>query len=188
METRPERRRRVTHRALPLLCLLGLASLGAGLLVGSRTESGSERIARDFTRLWARGDYAAMHLLLTPDARDRHPLSSFQAAYRRAAATATTTFVSVGEARGVNGDRVAVPVTVGTRVFGTLRGRVELEVEDEAIDWGPELAFPGLRPGEALARRVRAPERAPIISADGKVLAEGPAESRSSPLGDWRRR
>ena len=71
METRPERRWRVTHRALPLLCLLGLASLGAGLLVGSRTESGSERIARDFTRLWARGDYAAMHLLLTPDARDR---------------------------------------------------------------------------------------------------------------------
>ncbi len=172
----------MTHRALPLLCVLGLASLGAGLMVGARAESRSERTARDFARLWARGDYAAMHVLLTPEARARYPLPVFRAAYARAGSVATTSFVALGRVRPAGGDRVTVPVTVGTRVFGTVRGRVELDVEEEAIDWGPEQAFPGLRRGESLKRRIELPERARILSADGKVMAEGPAESRSSPL------
>jgi len=45
------------------------------------------------------------------------------------------------------------------------------------------MVFPGLREGETLSRRTSPPERAPIKSADGKRLAEGPAEARTSPLG-----
>ena len=43
--------------------------------------------------------------------------------------------------------------------------------------------FPGLGRGERLVRRARVPERAPILARDGTPLAEGPAASRSSPLG-----
>jgi cell division protein FtsI/penicillin-binding protein 2 len=45
------------------------------------------------------------------------------------------------------------------------------------------MAFPGLRPDERLTRRMRTLERAPILARDGTPLAEGPAASRSSPLG-----
>jgi cell division protein FtsI/penicillin-binding protein 2 len=61
-------------------------------------------------------------------------------------------------------------------------GPVELPVVDGTVDWKPHLVFPGLTPGTALARRTSAPERAHLLTADGQVLAEGPAESRSSSL------
>ena len=59
-----------------------------------------------------------------------------------------------------------------------------MPITGEAIDWAPHLVFPGLQEGERLTRRTEAPERASILSADGKVLAEGPAGARSSPLGE----
>jgi len=45
------------------------------------------------------------------------------------------------------------------------------------------MAFPGLEAGEQLTRRTRIGERAPILATDGSVLAEGPAEARSLPIG-----
>src|SRR5918995_7166743 len=78
-----ERRRRLTHRAMPALAALAAISLLAGTLVGSAITSGEERTARDFAAAWERGDLRAMHDLLSDSARSRYPLARFRRAYRR---------------------------------------------------------------------------------------------------------
>lgn len=114
----PARRRRITHRALPTIGGLAAVSLIAGMMVGASTESAAERTASRFAEAWKRGDYSAMHKLLTPDARARHPLAEFRRDYRRAAATATATRIDPADPDGVDDNTVTVPVVVETRVFG----------------------------------------------------------------------
>jgi penicillin-binding protein A len=178
----PARRRRITHRALPTLGGLAALSLVAGAFVGARAESGSERAASDFAEAWSRGDMRGMHALLTSSAQDRYPLPRFRRAYERAAATATLTSLDPGDPERVDGDEVTLPVVLGTRVFGDLRGELVVPVSEERVDWEPRLVFPELRQGEELRRTSVPPTRATLHSRDGKVLAEGPAPSRTSPL------
>ncbi len=177
------RNTRLTHRALPLAAL-ALTALVAGLLVGSAVEGGDDRAARDFAQAWDRGDYRTMHELLSDGAREQYPLKSFTAAYENAAAIATTDDVVVGRPRGAGSGRARMEVTADTNVFGPVKGEIVLPVNEGAVEWTPSLVFPGLEEGERLTRRTEAPERASILSVDGKVLAEGPAGTRSSPLGD----
>jgi len=177
-----ERRRRLTHRALPALGGLALVAGAAGMVVGSQAQSGSQRTAGEFTQAWERGDYDAMYDMLDEASREVHSRKAFRAAYQRAAATATATGVEVGDPEGERDGSVTVPVEVETRVFGPVRANLRLPVHDEQVIWGPLLAFPGLRRGEALARESEPPERATLLSRNRKVLAEGPADARSSPL------
>ena len=177
-----ERRRRLTHRALPALGGLALVAGGAGMVVGSQAQSGSQRTAAEFTQAWERGDYGAMYGMLDDASREVHSREEFRAAYRDAAATATATGIRAGDPEGERNGSIAVPVEVKTRVFGTLRANLRLPVHDEEVTWGPLLAFPGLRRGEALARESQPPERATLLSRNEKVLAAGPADARSSPL------
>jgi penicillin-binding protein A len=177
-----ERRRRLTRRALPTLAGLALLATGAGLVVGSRVPSGPERTASDFAEAWERGDYGDMYALLDDASRRAHTRRQFRAAYRDAAATATATGIDAGDPEGERDGSVAIPVEVSTRAFGTVRAELNLPVHDEQVTWGPLLAFPGLRPGEGLARESELPERARLLSRDGEVLAEGPADARRSPL------
>jgi peptidoglycan glycosyltransferase len=177
-----ERRRRLTHRALPALGGLALVAGGAGMVVGSQAQSSSERTAGEFAEAWERGDYAAMYDMLDDASREVHTRQEFETAYRRAAATATSTAVTAGDPEGERDGSVDVPIEVRTRVFGTVRANLRLPVHDEEVTWGPLLAFPGLRRGEALARESDPPERATLLSRNGKVLAEGPATARGSPL------
>jgi penicillin-binding protein A len=177
-----ERRRRLTHRALPALGGLALLAAAAGLFIGSQAQTGAERTAREFTDAWERGDYRAMHRLLDEPSRRAYSLRELRRAYEDAAATATTVEVEAGDPRGERGDAVVIPIELDTRVFGRLRGELLLPVGDERVTWGPLLAFPGLRRGEALRRVSKPPERAPLLSRDGKVLAEGPVDARTSPL------
>src|ERR687896_261945 len=177
-----KRRRRLTHRAVPALGGLALVAGGAGMVVGSQAQSGSQRTAAEFTQAWERGDYGAMYDMLDDASREVHSRKQFRAAYRRAAATATATGIEAGDPEGERDGSVAVPVEVKTRVFGTVRANLRLPVHDEQVTWGPLLAFPGLRRGEALGRESEPPERASLLSRDRKVLAEGPADARSSPL------
>jgi transpeptidase family protein/penicillin-binding protein len=177
----PERRRRLTHRALPALAGLAAVSLVAGTIVGSTTRSASEQAAGDFADAWERGDLRGMHDLLSEASSARFPIERFRRAYRRAAATATMTDLDAGDPETVNGV-VTVPVVVDTRVFGSLRGNLRVPVSGDRVDWSPRLVFPELRAGERL-RRVSVPAvRATLRSHDGKVLAEGPADGRTSPL------
>jgi len=150
--------------------------------VGSRADSAAERAASDFTAAWARGDMRAMHGLLSDSAQERYPLVRFRRTYERAAATATLTAVDPGDPEGVEDGQVTVPVVLDTRVFGDLRGDLDVPVSDERVDWEPQLVFPELRPGERLRRTSVPPTRATLYSRDRKVLAEGPAPARTSPL------
>jgi penicillin-binding protein A len=177
-----ERRRRLTHRALPALGGLALVAGGAGMVVGSQAQSGSQRTAGQFAEAWERGDYDAMYDMLDDASREVHTRREFQAAYRRAAATATAIGVRAGDPEGERDGSVTVPVEVHTRMFGTVRADLRVPVHEEQVTWGPLLAFPGLRRGEAIGRASEPPERATLLSRDGKVLAEGPAAARSSPL------
>jgi cell division protein FtsI/penicillin-binding protein 2 len=167
---------------VPTLVGLAAVSLIAGLLVGAAAESAAERAASRFADAWHRGDYRAMHELLTPESRAAHPLPAFRRAYRRAAATATATRVEPGDPDGVEDDTVTIPVVVETRVFGALRGDIGIPVSGERVSWSPRLVFPELGAGERLRRASLPPRRAMIRSRDQKVLAEGPAPSRTSPL------
>ena len=157
-------------------------SLVAGALVGGAAQSTGERVATDFTGAWERGDLKAMHRLLSDSARARYPLARFRRAYERAAGTATVTSIDADDPERATGGEVTVPVLVGTRVFGSLRGDLHLPLSGDRIEWRPSLVFPELRPGERLRRNSLPPVRATLHSRDGKVLAEGPAPSRTSPL------
>jgi penicillin-binding protein A len=167
---------------MPTLGGLAAVSLVAGMMVGASADSATERAASRFAEAWQRGDYRAMHRLLTPASRRQHPLAEFRRAYEQAAATATVRRIEPEEPDGVDGGTVTVPMVVETRVFGALRGNLRIPVSDERVAWSPQLVFPELRPGERLRRASLPPTRATIRSRDGKVLAEGPAPSRTSPL------
>ncbi len=170
-----ERRRRRTHRALPLGSV-ALVALGIGIGFGAAHQSPGERVATEFARAWDRADYADMHRLLAPADRTRVPLQTFRAAYEVAGATATATKTTVADA---DGDRL-MSVSVRTRIFGTVRGDIEVPVtEENEVAWAPHLVFPGLEPGQKLTRKSQIPRRGRILSRDGKVLAKGSAESRT---------
>jgi len=174
----PSRRRRLLQRGVPLLVALGAFALGIGILLGGLGESGTERTAREFVRAWEKGDYQAMHRLIEPGDRDRAPLAAFRGAYERAAATATAESIDAGRVRE-DGDQARVPITVRTRVFGTVRGTLVLDVKDDRVDWDRSLVFPGLRDDDRLSRVTRAPTRAAIRARDGKEIVSGPAASRA---------
>jgi hypothetical protein len=176
-----ERRRRLTHRGVPALAAVALLALVLGVIAGGGGGSPGEQAVRDFVAAWQREDYAAMHRQLSADTRAQVSQNRLEAAYRDAAATATATAIGVGNP-DAEGNVVRVPIAVETRVFGTVRGEVAFPVDGEAIGWQPHLAFPGLEPGVALSRRTTAPKRGRILAADGQVLAEGPADARSSPV------
>jgi cell division protein FtsI/penicillin-binding protein 2 len=181
-EVSAERRRRLTHRALPALAALAFLSAGAGMVVGAGQTSVEQRTAREFARAWARQDYRAMYAKLDAASRRAYSFAEFRNAYRDAIATATIDTINADDPGRRHDGLVTVPIRLHTRVFGRIRADLELPVHGTEVTWGPVLAYPGLHRGEALSRRSRPPRRATLLSRDGKVLARGPADDRSSPL------
>jgi hypothetical protein len=178
-----ERRRRLIQRGIPLLVAVAVAALGVGMLLGGIGDSDSERTAKRFARAWEKRDFRTMHELIDSGAQDRASLEAFKAAYDRAAATATATSFDLGKPPS-DGDKVTFPVTVRTRIFGTVRQPLVLQVRDERVVWDRSLTFPGLRENQTLTRSAKAPDRAEIAARDGKVIVTGPANARTYPLGD----
>ena len=142
--------------------------------------------AERFVTAWAKNDFAAMHAELTPADRRTVPVQRFAERYRAAATTATATAFRAGEVGGADDGVVSVPMTVSTRIFGTLRAPLRLtfsgEGDDKRVAWSPSLVFPGLQSGERLDRSTQLPRRADILARDGTALAQG--EDRSSPIAD----
>jgi cell division protein FtsI/penicillin-binding protein 2 len=181
-----------SRRSVPARQLIIASALVAGVLViaGLLALTGGEpaekAVAKRFVAAWERGDYAAMHAELAERDRRAMPVRRFARAYRRAAATATATAVAHGEVPDPRDGALSVPMTVSTRVFGTVRATLALtfsgEGEEKQIDWKPALVFPGLADGERLTRRTALPRRADIIARDGTPLAQG--QERSSPIDD----
>ena len=180
------RRRRLTHRALPLSAIAAVAFI-AGVIAGAG-NGGTREVAQQFVDAWARQDFAAMHGLLTASAAAAHTPDRLATAYREAQETATVAAVAAGRAgepRPFAGrELVGVPLQLRTRALGAVRAELELPIEGGRIAWAPHLVYPGLRPREQLAWRPRAPRRAAILAADGSALAIGPAGGRTSEHGD----
>jgi cell division protein FtsI/penicillin-binding protein 2 len=181
-EISAERRHRVRTRLAPALAGVALAALVAGVVAGAG-ESGAERTARNFAEAWLRSDFEGMHSLLSAETQARYPRADFERAYRDAAATATVEELSVDDPDGERDGAVVLPLRMRTRMFGEISRDLLLPVEEERVEWSPNLVFPGLAPGQQLTRQTRPPRRGRLLSRDRKVLAEGPPEARVSPLG-----
>ena len=171
-------------RALPA-AVVALLAFGVGAIIGARHTSGAQQAAAAFARAWEHEDYAAMHALLTEDAQAQTSLDGLARAYRTAGATATARDMRVGDPREAEDDRVAVPVRVRTRLFGTIRDAVRLPVRESGgehrIAWEPHMTFPGVPAGRRLERSTRLPSRAAIVASDGTVLARGPDRTSDDP-------
>ncbi len=180
------------RRSPPARSLIFASTLVAGVLVviALLTLTGGPPVeqsaAQRFVGAWSRSDYPAMHAELTAADRRALPLRTFLQGYRAAAATATATAVRHGKVGGPDDGVVSVPMTVTTRVFGTLRATLRLtfagEGDDKRLSWSPNLVFPGLALGERLERRTEMPRRADILARDGTPLAQG--ADRTSPIAD----
>jgi cell division protein FtsI/penicillin-binding protein 2 len=166
------------------------AILGAG-----HGSSPDADLARAYVRAWTRAEWSAMYQELDTPSQRRVSAPSFADGYRAALRMATATdAVIAGRAHGLGGEQFAVPVRVHTRLFGTLSLEFDVAVsggsEGPRVRWSRSLLFPGLRPGEKLARRLQLPRRATLLARDGSVLAEGNPEltsgetTRESPIGD----
>ena len=142
--------------------------------------------AQRFVAAWSQRDFAAMHAELTPDDQRAMTLQRFVASLRKAATTATATAFRHGEVGGAEGDVVSVPMTVSTRIFGTLRAPLRLTFsggdDDRRVAWSPSMVFPGLEVGERLTRSTQLPRRADILARNGSPLAQG--QERASPIAD----
>ncbi len=166
-----------------------------GAVAGTMHSSSSPApgLAARFAAAWARGDYASMYSDISPAAQRAVSPSEFAQTYKAALITATALGERVmGSPRAAAGNVEVVPVMVRTRLFGTLAERFGLPIAagpragEARVRWSRALAFPGLREGELLSRRMALPPRAALLARNGSVLAEGPATSagtRSSPLG-----
>src|SRR3954449_2536989 len=164
MDSPAERRRRLTHRALPVLGGLGVLALVAGIVVGAGAQSEGEKAAHRYADAWARGDYAGMYRQLSKASRSRITRPALASAYRSAAATATAASVKVGSPGGESDGLVRLPVTVRTRIFGVVRGDVQLPVSDAGVELAANMVSPGLPRGASLPRRSVPPKRARLLS------------------------
>jgi penicillin-binding protein A len=170
------------RRLLALGVVAGVPALTAGLVVGARHEDSGQVAVKRFLAAWERQDYPGMHAQLGPTAQHRTSLKRLTRTYRQAAETLTLESVQTGRPSKVVDGRVTVPVALQTRIFGTVRGQLALDLEqpsdgEAGIDWHANQVVPGLRPGERLARQTRLPVRAAIEARDGTVLAQGEARS-----------
>jgi len=168
-------------RFAPLAASAAIALVG-GMVVGGRHVPPEKRTVEAFAAAYERGDQRAMYALLSDDARRRTSYERLQRTYKQAAETLTLEKVRVGRVEETN----RVPVTLETRIFGSLRGVLVLATgerkdQDPGIEWTAELVYPGLHRGEKLKRETTLPERASILARDGTPLAEGP--DRLSDLG-----
>jgi peptidoglycan glycosyltransferase len=174
-----ERRRRLVTRTLPISVIGGLAFIG-GLVIGGADHLDA---VEQFAQAWERDDFDGMYSELSADAQEATSRAEFESAYADAERTATVDVVDAADPEEASGGSASLEVHMKTFAWGEVSGELELPLEDGKIAWEPHMVFPGLRPGEHLERRTRAPSRAPILAADGTPLAEGPASARSSPLG-----
>lgn len=186
MPTQAERRRRLLTRAVPL-ALVALVAFVVGAAMGTPGSPGKEA-ADNFAEAWAHRNYAAMYRELNDASRARVSAKQFAAAYREARDVATLRGLTAEGAespRTEDGQEVVrVPLHVKTVAFGSYEEAIDLPYGEGGIDWSPNLAYPGLRPGEHLESEVELAPRAAILADDGSALAEGPATEREHPLGE----
>ncbi len=171
---------RINRRIAFLIAVAGISFL-AGAVTGCPGNPNRDAAER-FVEAWGTGDYSTMHSELSTASREAVPLERFVARFGESEALGTVESI---EAEGADGDEevALVPVTVRTRAFGTIEQPLRVTFGADGIAWEPTLLFPGLGPGEELARETEFADRAPILARDGQEMVTGPAEAREYPLG-----
>ncbi len=176
-------------RTLPLLAI-ALAAFAVGAIAGSGGTPYQRTLAAGFVAAWTRGQYAQMYADVDAASRRAVSAGAFAALYREASQLATVISSRASRPREAAEGEIVVPVTVRTRIFGTLRTSFRLRFEGSGqaarIAWSRSLEFPGLRAGERLSRRTHLPPRGSLLTRTGSLLAGGPASAageRGSPLG-----
>jgi penicillin-binding protein A len=183
---RPAAKRRSRASRLAPLAIVAVGAFSVGAVVGRQHEPAEAAVARKWATAWERGDYRAMHALLSDRAKKRASVERFVRTYRQAAETVTLSKVRAGRPRrGSDDETYELPVRLETRIFGRVKGNVPLPMTEEedgaGVDWRSQLVFPGLRKGERLQRTTTLAARGAILARDGTPLAKGP--DRLSDLG-----
>ena len=174
------------RRAFPIAILAGLAFL-FGAIAGASSGAAGENEVRAYAQAWSKADWATMYAQLSKQTQQSTPLLDFAQSNRTTLATATAgeRSVKAGEPQEVGDGRWKVPLTIRTRIFGTVRGDVTLQTVEDGdntkIAWIPSNAFPDLAPGQQLTRNTTMPERGSLLTKDGQVLAEGPTRTSAVP-------
>ena len=101
---------------------VAVAAFAAGTVMGARHEPAEAAVARQWANAWERGDYPAMHALLSEKAQKRASLKRFERTYREAAETATLAKVRAAKPRRGDDDTYDLPVRMQTKIFGRLAG------------------------------------------------------------------
>ncbi len=174
------------RRAVPVAVVAGLAFV-FGAIAGASSGSAGESEVRAYAQAWSKADWATMHAQLTTQTQKSTPLLDFAQSNRATLATATAgeRSVKAGEPQEIGDGRWQIPLTIRSRIFGTVRGDVVLQTVEDGdntrIAWIPANAFPGLRPGQQLTRNTKMLDRGSLLTKDRQVLAEGEARSSSVP-------
>jgi penicillin-binding protein A len=157
-----------------------------GVVSATAPARAERHLVTRYVTAWAHGDYARMYDMLGKSSRQQTSEARFEAAYRAAAATATLISIIPGHVGSRVGDEIPVRVRVDTRVFGTVRGILEVPLDGSgsgaSVRFSDTLLFPGLLAGEHLARHTALPSRGALLASDGTPLARGP--ERTSPIPD----
>src|ERR1700759_5532837 len=117
------------RRARPVIALAAVAFAIGAILGAGHGRSAADALADKFVGEWAQLDYTAMYANVDAASRRSVTADEFVSAFHQAKDTATATSLRVtGKARAAQDGLVAVPVTVRTRLFGTLRLNVEMRI------------------------------------------------------------
>ncbi len=166
------------------MLIIAAAAFSLGAEVATGPGQSARQVVTRYVTAWTHGDAAAMYGLLDAASQAHTSEPRFAARLRTTAETATARSMTVERVGHVGGGRAEVAMTAHTRLWGTLRETLELPLTGSGsgtrIRLRSAMLFPGLRPGESLARRVRLPTRGTLLAADGTPLARG--ATRSSPI------
>lgn len=166
---------------LKTVAVIAAASFLTGTVQGARHVSIESKTASRFAAAWEHKDYKTMYGLIDDKTRERFSFSRFVQTYRTAAITATINSLSIGNPQENNSGKFSLPLSIDTKAFGKINGRVILPISHTGskatVSWKPHLVFPYLKAGSSLHRETELPPRAAILARDGTPLARGSTDS-----------
>jgi peptidoglycan glycosyltransferase len=173
---RPPRRRRNPLTILaPLLLLVIIGGVATLVIRHHRAVDRQRADAAAFATAYAARDAAKMWDALDPASQKAYPRTRFAELVARADDAASVRTKAIGKASTPKKGAVTVPVAIRTRLFGTLRGTLKLDVADGGVAWTPALRLPGLRKGEAPRRKtLQSAHQATVLTRDGNALENDP--------------
>jgi cell division protein FtsI/penicillin-binding protein 2 len=182
---RSSRRRRLLTRTGPVAAM-AMAAFAAGVIVGGGPARDEKRLVTRYVTLWTHRDMTRMYGLLDSESRAQVSSSAFSAELVAAERTATVRSMRMLKVEQIGSGHALIRMVVSTRLWGTLHETLDLPLTGSGggarIHLENSILFPGLRPGESLARRTTLPTRATLLSANGVALAQGTARTSPDPV------